>query len=162
MRRMAIRPYDTAETPSSPSVRQISAFLENRVGQLLRLLQVLHGTTVRIVALNIVHATDCAIVRLICDDTDAAKRQLRDENFALSEAEVLVVELPSSSSLLLICAALLSAEINITYVYPLLLAINGHSAIAIQCDDVMTAGNVLRHRKFRLLTEDDLGPGPPR
>jgi len=159
---MASRPFDISERPTSTSVRQISVFLENRVGQLLRLLQVLHGTTVKVRALNIVHATDCAIVRLICDDTDMAKRMLRDESFALSETELVVVELPASSSLLMVCAALLSAEINISYVYPILEQPSGHMAIAIQCDDIQIAASVLKQRKFQIITEDDLGPGPAR
>lgn len=162
MAAMATRPFETSERPTSTSVRQLSVFLENRVGQLLRLLQVLHGTTVKVRALSIVHATDCAVVRLICDDTDTAKRLLRDENFALSETEVVAVELPSSSALLMVCAALLSAEINISYVYPLLEQPSGKMAIAIQCDDIQTAASVLRQRKFQLITEDDLGPGPAR
>lgn len=159
---MATREFETAETPTSATMRQLSIFLENRVGQLLRLLQLLHGTPVRILGLNIVHATDCAILRLLCDDTDRAKKLLRDENFTLNESEVVVVELPSGSGMLMICAALLSAEINISYVYPLLVQIGGHSAIAIHCDDLATAANVLRHRKLRILTEDELGPGPAR
>jgi len=162
MRLMSIRPFETAETPSSGSVRQLSVFLENRVGQLLRLLQVLHASTVRVRALSIVHATDCAIVRLICDDTDTAKRHLRDENFAVSESDVVAVQLPPGSSLLMVCAALLSAEININYVYPLLGTSNGQMAIALSCDDILTAAAVLRHRKFQILTEDELGPGPTR
>lgn len=162
MAAMSTKPFETAETPIAPSVRQISVFLENRVGQLLRLLQVLHGTTVKVLALDIVHATDCAIVRLICDDTDTAKTLLRDENFACSESEVAVVELPSMSSLLMVCAALLSAEINISYVYPLLARPNQQSAIAIHSDDVQTAATVLKHKRFKLLGEDELGPGPVR
>ncbi|MFO0974350.1 MAG: acetolactate synthase [Phycisphaerae bacterium] len=160
---MAAPSFETADRPASGPVRQISVFLENRVGQLLRLLQVLqHGTSVKVRGLSIVHATDCAIVRLICDDTDAAKRILRDENFALSESDVLAVELPDTSALLMVCAALLSAEINISYIYPLFEQHSGRTVIAILCDDMTTAAAVLGHRKFRLVSEDDLGPGPAR
>lgn len=154
--------FETADRPMSSSVRQISVFLENRVGQLLRLLQVLHGRSVRLRGLSIVHATDCAIVRLLCDNTDDAKHILRDENFSMSEADVVVVELPDSSSLLMVCAALLSAEINISYIYPLFELPAGRHAIAILCDDITTAASVLQHRRFQLLGEEDLGLGPIR
>ncbi|MCK6454944.1 MAG: acetolactate synthase [Phycisphaerae bacterium] len=159
---MSTRPFETAERPSGGSVRQLSVFLENRVGQLLRLFQVFHGTPVRVLGINIVQATDCAILRLICDEVDEAKRLLKAADFAVNESELVVVELPSVDALPTVCAALLAAELSISYIYPLLVHPSDHFPIAIHCEDVVTAATVLSAKRFRLLSDEDLGRGQIR
>ncbi|MCZ6682000.1 MAG: acetolactate synthase [Planctomycetota bacterium] len=154
--------YETAGSIRTPSVRQLSVFLDDRVGALLRLFQSFEDTSIKILALSVVHAIDCAIVRLIVDDGDSAVRILKERKFPISETEMIVVEMPHGHGLRSICSALLTAEINIEYVYPLLVRPTGRAALAIHTDDLETAAEVLKNRNCTLLSEDDLGPGPPR
>ncbi len=154
--------FDTAETFESPTVRQISVFLDDRVGALMRLFQAFEGTTVRVVGMSVVHAIDCAIVRLLCDDNDQAIDILRKKNFPFSETELVVVEVPHGHGLRSICSALLGGEINIDYAYPLLVRPTGRAALAIHTDDLETAAHLLKGRNYAVLSEEDLGPGPLR
>src|SRR5436190_22697074 len=94
----------------SHPVRQVSVFLENRVGQLLRLVQSFQGTSIRILAITVEHAVDCAIVRLMLDDPDEGLKLLKRAGFPTSVTELIIVELPPGQSLLNICHALCSAE----------------------------------------------------
>ena len=48
-----------------PTLRQFTVFLENRVGQLLEVVRRFEGSKVRIVALSINEASECAFVRLV-------------------------------------------------------------------------------------------------
>jgi hypothetical protein len=143
-------------------VRQISVFLEDRVGALMRLFKAFEGSDVRVVAMSVVHAIDCAIIRVICDQHDAAVEILEKRGFPLSQTELLVVEVPHGHGLMSICSALLAGEVNIDYAYPLLVRPAGRAALAIHTDSVETAVQVFRLRKFQLMSEDDLGPGPIR
>lgn len=143
-------------------VRQISVFLEDRVGALMRLFKAFEGSHVRVAGMSVVHAIDCAIIRLICDPHDAAVDILEKRGFPLSQAELLVVEVPHGHGLMSICSALLAGEVNIDYAYPLLIRPTGRAALAIHTDSVETAVQVLRLRKFQVMSEDDLGPGPVR
>lgn len=143
-------------------VRQISVFLEDRVGALMRLFKAFEGSDVRVAGMSVVHAIDCAIIRLICDPHDAAVKILEKRGFPLSEAELLVVEVPHGHGLMSICSALLAGEVNIDYAYPLLVRPTGRAALAIHTDSVETAVQVLKLRKFQVMSEDDLGPGPVR
>ncbi|HEY7089275.1 MAG TPA: hypothetical protein VH518_14355, partial [Tepidisphaeraceae bacterium] len=54
-----------------------------------------------------------------------------------------------------ICTALLSAEINIHYVYPLLIRPRG-PAIALYVDDPTLAAQILIRKGFVLIGESDL------
>ena len=143
-------------------MRQISVFLDDRVGALMRLFQAFEGTTIRVVGMSIVHAIDCAIVRLLCDDNDQAIDILKKKGFPISETELVVVELPHGHGLRSICSALLAGEINIDYAYPLLVRPTGRAALAIHTDDLETAALLLKQRNYTVLSEEDLGPGPVR
>src|SRR5262245_36471957 len=106
-----------------PRVRQFTVFLENRVGRLQTLVRALELGSGKIVALSIQENADTALVRLICSDPDNAKDVLQSSGFSFSESELLVVELPKKTHqpLIDICSAMLTAEINIHYAYPLML-----------------------------------------
>jgi hypothetical protein len=69
---MSLEPLETLEAQGFPTVRQLSVFMESRVGQLLRLTKLFDKTEIHIVALSIVNAVDCAIIRMIVDKPDEA------------------------------------------------------------------------------------------
>lgn len=140
-----------------PLCRQISVFLENRLGQLLRLTRLFEDVDVHILALSVEASVDCSIVRLIVDDPDLAREQLSDAGFALSETELLVIELPEGKrGIMIVCAALIAGEININYTYPLLGAPEQPARIAMQVDNPSAATTLLTERKFRILDQRDL------
>ena len=53
-------------------------------------------------------------------------------------------------------SALLQAEVNVNYMYPLLFRRAGHSSIAVHVEDLDTATKVLRDKGFGLISESDL------
>lgn len=154
---MALEPFETAEAAGRPTVRQQSVFIENRVGQLLRLTRMFDHSDIRILAVSVVYSVDCAICRMLLDDPDRAYDVLSNARFQVSEAELLVVSLPHGKRALLhTWAALLNAEINIHYTYPLLIQPRGSPAIAVCPDNLEQAVLVLKERGFDLLDQQDL------
>ena len=154
---MTLEPFETAQANTTPTVRQQSVFVENRVGQLLQLTRLLDQTDIRILAVSVVYSVDCAICRMLLDDPDKAYDILRQSGFQVSESELLVVALPHGKRALLhTWAALLSGEINIHYTYPLLIRPNGCAAIAVLPDDLEGGARLLSERKFELLDQQDL------
>ena len=154
---MEIEPFETAAAHGIPTVRQQSVFVENSVGQLLRLTRLFDQTDIRILALSIVNSVDCAICRMILDDPDRGYDLLTGAGFKVSEAELLVVALPHGKRALLhTWSALLNGEVNIHYTYPLLIRPNDCAAIAVLPDAMEQAVDVLRSRRFQLLDQDDL------
>lgn len=157
---MALEPFETAEAHSTPTVRQQSVFIENRVGQLLRLTQLFDRTDIRILAISVIYSVDCAICRMILDDPDKGYEILTGAGFQVSDAELIVVSLPHGKRALLhTWAALLGAEISIHYTYPLLIRPKGNAAIAVVPDDIEAAVRILRERKFEVLGQEELLDG---
>jgi len=154
---MNVEPLKTAEGSDHPGFRQLSIFLENRVGQLLRITRLLEDEPVRIVGMSVDAAVDCAILRLLVDDPDLAHQVLTDARFALSEIEVVVVELPPGKrGILTVCKALISGEVNINYAYTVWTSKEQRPGLAIQVDDLQNAVKVLQAMKFRVLEQHEL------
>lgn len=153
----SIEPFETAEASGYPRVTQMSIFLEDRVGQLLRLTTVLDKTDVHIVALSIVNTIDCAVVRMIVDDVDTGYAALREANFPIAESELLCVSVPHGKrGLLNIWKALLGGEVNVNYTYPLLIQPLGCSALAVNADNLDMAGAALQTQGYTILDQDQL------
>ena len=138
-------------------VRQFTVFLENRVGRLMALLRALEEDGQHLHALAIEESADAALVRIIVSDPEHAKPDLKRRGFSLSTTEVLCVELPLGDAMPLqaVCQALLAAELNLHYTYPMLKGITG-PAVVVYVDDSTLACRLLFRKGFRVLSEADL------
>ena len=138
-------------------VRQFTVFLENRVGRLQGLLRAFEEQAGKICGLSIEESADSALVRIICSDPELGRDALHKGGFSFAESELLAVELPRKSKqpLMAICAALLTAEINIHYAYPLLQRPHGPT-LALYVEDPTLAAQLLIRKGFTLVGESDL------
>ncbi len=142
-----------------PTVTQLSVFLQNRVGELRDVLRRLEAAQVQVHALSVADSVDYAIVRIIVDHVDTARSTLRGAGFAVSENLVLAVGMPPQrDGLLAICQALIGAEINIHYAYPMLTRPKGCSVVIVNVDSRAVASDVLKKAGFDLVDEPDLAP----
>jgi hypothetical protein len=141
----------------STRVRQFTIFLDNRVGRLQMLVRSLEESSGRIVALSIEESADSSLVRMICADPDSSRPVLQEHGFSFTESDLLAVELPrrNKQPLIAICTALLTAEINIHYAYPLLIRPRG-PALALYVEDPTLAAQLLIRKGFTLIGESDL------
>jgi hypothetical protein len=84
---------------------------------------------------------------------------LTSAKIPFTESDLLVVKLPDDDRpLLTVTTALLTAEINLCYMYPLLIGVGpmGNTAVAIHVDDFESAAAALEGQGFTLFTENDL------
>jgi hypothetical protein len=151
--------FATARGRDWPSVRQYNVFLANRMGALLDLVKRFETTEVKLVALTVVETADCAIIRIVPSDPERAYEILTAARLPFTESDLLVVKLPDNDQpLLTICKALLAAEINIHYAYPLLIGVGpmGSTAVALHVEDCEAAVSTLNNEGFTVFSETDL------
>ena len=149
--------YATARGRDWPSVRQFNVFLENRIGALMDLVRHFETTDIHIVSLMVIDSADCAIIRIVLSDPERALEIFHQAKLPVSESDLLVVRLPEGPQpLVQICKALLMAEINVHYAYPLLVGPFGHAALALHVEDHENAVLTLSKQGFTLVTENDL------
>lgn len=149
--------FKTARGRDWPSVRQFNVFLANRVGGLLDVVRRFETTDVRIVSVTIIDTADVAIIRLVLSDPERAVEILKQAGLMFTESDLLVVQLPDGRQpLLQICKALLQAEVNLHYAYPLLVGPHGCQALALHVEDHEMAVQTLSSQGFTIFTENDL------
>lgn len=147
----------TAEKLNSPQVRQFSVFLQNKVGALLEVVKLLNETNVVVLALSIVDSSESAIGRMIVSDPERVTELFHEHDIPYSDCEMLLVELEEGpGDLARVLAALLMAEVNVFFSYPLLIRPRGHAVLAMHLDDNDCASNVLRGEGFKTLSQGDL------
>ena len=149
--------FSTSRGRDWPSVRQFNVFLENRLGALLEVVRRFETSDNRIVSLTVVDSADCAIIRIVLSNPERAREVFEQAKLPITESDLLVVQLPEGTQpLLQICKALLIAELNVHYAYPLLVGPQGHAALALHVEDIENAAATLQRQGFVLFTENDL------
>lgn len=152
----AVKPV-TGRGRDWPCLRQFIVFLENRVGSLHDLLRRVERDDLKIVSLSILDSADCAVARVIVNHYERAHELLTFAGFTMFEADVIGVLLPDTDQPhTSVLGSLMSAELNVQYVYPLMYRKNGRGAVAIYVSEKDEALRVLRERQYQLVTEDDL------
>lgn len=147
----------TAEKLDSHQVRQFSVFLQNKVGALLEIVKLLNEHNVVVLALSIQDSSESSIGRMVVSDPERVKMLFHEHDIPFSECEVLVVELTEGAAdLAKVLAALLMAEVNIFFSYPLLVRPRGRAVLAMHLDDLECSSSVLRGDGFHILTQADL------
>jgi hypothetical protein len=110
-----------------------------------------------VVALSISESTDSAIARIVVSDPERVEDLFRQHDVAFGVCEMVVVELDEvATQLAKLLAALLMAEVNVHFSYPLLTRPHGLAALALHVDDTECASNVLRGEGFKLLSQSDI------
>ena len=138
-------------------LRQFIVFLENRVGSLHELLRVIERDDLQIMALSILDSADCAVARVIVNHYERAHELLTFANFTMFETDVIGVLLPDADQPhTAVLGCLMSAELNVQYVYPLMYRKKGRGAVAIFISETHEALRVLKERQYELISEEDL------
>lgn len=139
-------------------LRQFTVFMENKVGRLQHLVRTLEEGVGRIAALSIEESGDTALVRMIPAHPEFGRELLRTSGMPFAESELLGVQLPRKSKqpLFAICSALLGAEINIHYAYPLFFSKARGPALAMYVDDPTLAAQLFIRKGFTIVGESDL------
>jgi hypothetical protein len=153
-------PVDLPETTSKmggPLVKQFSVFLPNKVGAMLDIVKLLNTQNIHAVALSVSESTDSAIARIIVSDPGRVEKLFRQKSVAFGVCEVVVVEMREvATQLVKLLAALVMAEVNVHFTYPLLIRPRGFAAIALHVDDTECASSVLTGEGFKILSQNDI------
>jgi hypothetical protein len=154
---MALDLPETTSAIHGPVVKQFSVFLANKVGAMLDIVKLLHKHAVHVLALSVTESTDSAIARILVSDPDQVQDLFRQHDVPFGVSTMVVVELREVAiELPKLLAALVMAEVNLHFSYPLLTRPRGYAALAIHVDDSECASNVLQGEGFRILNQGDL------
>jgi len=137
------------------TVHQLSVFLENKSGTLVKVLKLLKDAKIQLIASTIADTAEYGICRIICSEPIKAFGILKDAGIAVSLADVFAIQLDDKPG----CAAdafeVFSNEgISIAYLYSFLL--NGKGVLIFRTDNYEKAREVITLNKLNFIAEKDL------
>lgn len=154
---MAVDLPETTSKIGGPLVKQFSIFLPNKVGAMLDIVKLLNTHHTHVVGMSISESTDSAIARVMVSDPERVEELFREHDVPFGVSEMIVVEMREvATQLAKLLAALLMAEVNVHFTYPLLTRPRGLAALALHVDDTECASSVLLGEGFKILSQADI------
>jgi hypothetical protein len=138
-------------------VKQISVFLENKLGRLAAITRILGENGINIRALSIADTTDFGILRLIVSDPSQAWQVLKQNEFTVSVTEVIAVSLADEpGGLARILAVLDGVGVNIEYMYAFVAKSRDNAVVVFRVEDIDRAITLLAESDVQLLKAKDV------
>ncbi len=139
-------------------IRQISVFLENKVGRVGEITRILGTNNINIRALSLADTSDFGILRMIVDDIEKALKALRGRGIIVKETAVVAVEVPDKPGGLAAVLDILTNEgINVEYMYAFFEQPENKALLIFRFEDPDRAIEVLTANRIQISGRDKLG-----
>lgn len=139
------------------TVKQISIFVENKIGNLAEVTQVLAQAGVSLHAISLADTKDFGVLRVIVDDSYLAATTLKEQGYIFSITPVLAVAISDEpGSLHQILTTLEEGNINLEYLYDFNTRKSDYAYLILKVNEVERAVDVLSKSKIKLLSQEDL------
>ena len=137
------------------TVHQLSIFIENRSGTLIKVLEALKKAKIQIVASTIADTAEYGIYRLICSEPLRAYEELKKAGVAVALSDVFALELDDEPGRAADAVKAFSdAGISIAYMYTFLL--RGKGILIFRTDNAEKAREAILLNNLKFIVEKDL------
>lgn len=138
------------------TIKQLSIFMENRPGSLVRILRTLAAGGISIIVSTLGDTEGFGIYRIICSDAEKAFRILREKGISATVANVYAIRLhedkPGTAAKVM--EDINAYGVNVKYMYSFVFG--GHGIIVFRADNADKADEAVMLGKMDYLTEQDL------
>jgi hypothetical protein len=139
-------------------IRQLSVFIENKVGRIMEITEVLGQNGVNIRALSLADTSDFGILRMIVNDIGKAAEVLKGRGFIVKESYVVAVEVPDRPGGLAAVLKLMSENgINVEYMYAFFEQPQSKALLIFRFENPDEAVRILRENGLNVAGEEILG-----
>lgn len=134
-------------------IKQLTVFVENKVGYLYEITQLFAESNIDMKALSIADTKDFGILRLIVDKPETALNVLKKHEFLGTITDVIGVEISNETGALSkALAALSESNVNVEYLYAFLSGTKDSAYVVIKADDNLKAEKILKNAGFKEIT----------
>ena len=141
-------------------IRQVSVFIENKVGRIMEITEVRCESNINLRALSLADTSDFGILRMIVDNIDKAVEVLKDKGFIVKETDVVAVEVPDKpGGLAQVLEVLCIANINVEYMYAFFEQPKDKALLIFRFEDPERAIEVLSAKGIQIAGGETLGIG---
>ncbi|MCQ2182389.1 MAG: amino acid-binding protein [Bacteroidales bacterium] len=137
------------------TVNQLSIFIENKSGTLVKVLKLLKEEGIQLIASTIADTAEYGICRIICSEPARANDALKAAGVAVSLCEVFAIKLDDEPGRAADAIELFAREgISIAYLYSFLLG--GKGVLVFRTDNAEKAAKVIKDSGLQYFAEKDL------
>jgi len=137
------------------TVNQLSIFIENKSGTLVKVLKLLKEEGIQLIASTIADTAEYGICRIICSEPSRANEALKAAGVAVSLCEVFAIKLDDEPGRAADAIELFAREgISIAYLYSFLLG--GKGVLVFRTDNAEKAAKVIKDSGLQYFAEKDL------
>lgn len=138
-------------------VKQVSVFLENKIGHARMVTEELKKADLNIRAISLADNEDFGILRMVVEDPDKALSVLRSANHAVKEIDVIAIEVPDHPGELSdVLKTLEECGVNIEYMYSALERTGGRAVIILRVENTNRVIEDLKKRGVKLLPSKEV------
>ena len=137
------------------TIPQLSIFIENRSGTLIKVLELMKQSRIQMIACTIADTAEYGIFRIICSEPERACVELKEAGVAIAISEVFAIELDDQPGGAADVVRIFSdAGISITYMYAFLYKSKG--ILVLRTDQEEEARKAIAAHGLHCLTAEDL------
>lgn len=137
-------------------MKQLSVFVENKVGRLSAVLGVLKDNDIDISALSLADTSEYGILRLVVDKPDEAMAALKEFGVMVKCTEVIAAAMDDApGGLAYLLSLLTEANVGIEYMYAFIGKAAGKAWTVLRVDDVDIATEVFRKNGVAMHDDHD-------
>ena len=138
-------------------IKQISVFVENQPGSMMKVTSALVEAHINIRAISTFDTPEFGIMRLVVDKPKEAKEYLTKRGFVVRVSEAIGAELKDEKgNLNQMLTILAEGKININYIYSFVIRAGKAPVMVFHTDDFSRAEEVLKAADVRIVEEDGL------
>lgn len=139
------------------AVRQISVFMENKVGPLAEITTLLAQHQINMRALSVAETQDFGILRIIVEEPEKAEQVLKDNQIIFRESSVLAVLMEDRpGSMAAVVDQLAQAGIPVEYAYAFITRQADNACLILKVKEDEAAEALLEKESIRSLSEQEL------
>ncbi len=138
-------------------IKQLSIFLQNRMGSLSKPLEVLTVANVNIRAMCMADTSEFGILRLVVDDPEKGKEALEENNFLVKITDIIGVEMNDAPGGLTTVLDIIKENlIDLEYLYAFSHDKEGKAILLLHADDIDNLISVLTENNIPIVSAEEV------
>ncbi len=138
-------------------IKQLSIFLQNRMGSLSKPLNVLSENDVNIRAMCMADTSEFGILRLVVDNPEKGKEVLEEKNFLVKMTDIIGVEMcDAPGGLTSVLKVIKDNEIDLEYLYAFTHDKVNKAILLLHADDIDNLISVLTENNVKIVSADEV------
>lgn len=138
-------------------IRQLSIIIQNEIGSVAQVTRILKEHNINLRAIASFDTPEFAILRIVADRPDDAKKYLTENGYAVAVSDAIAVELEDKPGKLHdMLQVIADAGIGVNYIYSIVFRSQNVPLIILNTDDLKKTKSILTDKGYTVAEQEDI------